>query len=59
MTNAARPKPSPEVRAMLAQFARVNREKYGENWPSVVAGQVAEKTAPVIAGLMKLRKDRA
>lgn len=43
---------------MLAEFTRVNREKYGENWPSIVAAQMAEKTSPLIAGLMKLRKDR-
>lgn len=59
MTITARPKPSPEVRAMLAEFARVNREKYGDNWPAVVAREMAETTAPVISALMKLRKDQA
>jgi hypothetical protein len=56
MTTATRPAPSPEVRAMLAEFARINRERYGENWKEIVAKQVAESTAPVLSALLKLRK---
>lgn len=58
MTAPTRPTPSPEVRAMLAEFVRLNREKYGENWKEIVAAEIAEKSALVIAGLTKLRKDR-
>jgi hypothetical protein len=59
MTDVSRPTPSPEVRAMLAEFARVNRERYGENWKEIVAKQVAESTAPVLSALLKLRKKPA
>lgn len=59
MTDMTRPKPSPEVRAMLAEFARINREKYGENWKEIVAKEIAERTAPVLSALLKLRKKPA
>ena len=52
-----RPTPTPQVRAMLAEFVRVNRERYGENWKEIVAAEMTAKTAPVLTALLKLRKD--
>jgi hypothetical protein len=54
--STSRPTPSPAVRAMLSEFVRINRERYGENWKEIVAKEMAAKTAPVLEALLKLRK---
>ena len=45
--------PSPELKALLAEFCRIQREKYGPDWKAVLAKEMADKTAPVVEGLLK------
>lgn len=48
--------PSPEVKAILREFFAKQREKYGENWKSILAAEMTEQTAPVINALLSLVK---
>ncbi|MGF7008105.1 hypothetical protein [Aminobacter sp. BE322] len=50
--------PSPEVKAILAEFVKKQRAKYGPDWKEKLAAEMAEKAAPVVTALLALR-DRA
>lgn len=50
------PTPSPEVRALVTKFVRIQRAKYGEDWPKHLAREMAEETAPVIRALFMLAR---
>lgn len=54
-----RAEPSEEVKAVIREFVRVQRERYGENWKDVLAAEMAAKTAPVVDMLLKLKKVRS
>ena len=47
--------PSPEVKSILKEFVRVQRDKHGPDWKRVVAADMAKKTTPVIEALLQLR----
>jgi hypothetical protein len=47
--------PSPEVKAMIGQFVRVQREKYGDDWKEKLSAEMAQQTAPFIERLLDLR----
>ncbi len=49
-------KPSPEVKAILSDFVRVNREKYGDDWKAILAKKMSEQSAPMLEAFLKLRK---
>lgn len=49
--------PSPEVKVILSDYVRRQREKYGENWKEIKAAEMAAQTAPVIHRLMSLVRD--
>lgn len=51
------PEPSPEVKAVLRSFVAIQREKYGDDWKTKLSAEMAAKTAPLIEGLLSLRKD--
>lgn len=42
------PEPSPEVRKLIGQWAKMQHEKYGENWKEILAKEMADKTAPLL-----------
>lgn len=44
--------PSPEVRAVLRKFCEVNEAKFGPDWKAKLAAQMAERSAPVVQGLI-------
>jgi hypothetical protein len=45
--------PSPEVKKVISEFVRVQREKYGEDWKAILAKEMAEKTAPFVQAFLK------
>lgn len=49
--------PSPEVKAVIRNFVAIQREKYGDDWKAKLSAEMAAKTAPLIEGLLSLRKD--
>lgn len=51
--------PSPEVRAVLREFCKIQREKYGPDWKRIFAKEMTEKTAPYIDAILKLGKRNA
>jgi hypothetical protein len=53
---ASRPEPSPEVKKIIGEFCRIQREKYGEDWKKILAKEMAAKTTPVLEALLKLQK---
>ncbi len=53
-----KPEPSPEVRAMMQEFVRINKEKYGPDWKNILAKQMAEKAVPVLSKLLELQKKK-
>ena len=52
------PDPSPEVKAILREFVRVKKEKYGDDWKKIVAGELADQTTPVLRALLRTKKQR-
>lgn len=50
--------PSPEVKAIIGEFCRIQREKYGPNWKRILAEEMAAKTAPVLQKFIELQKTR-
>lgn len=50
--------PSPEVKALLGEFCRIQREKHGEDWKRILAEEMAAKTAPVLQRFIELQKTR-
>lgn len=53
---AARPEPSPEVKKIIGEFVRVNREKYGDDWKKILAKEMADQSRPFLEALLKLQK---
>ena len=47
-----RPVPSPEVKALISQWVKMQRAKYGPNWKEIVAKEMVEKTAPMLCRLI-------
>jgi hypothetical protein len=54
-----RPEPSPEVRAILKEFCRLQREKYGPEWTRILAKEMAEKTAPYAHAILNMGRRNA
>lgn len=54
-----RPEPSPEVKKILGEFVRVNREKYGPNWKAILAKEMEEKSAPFLQALLGSRTQKS
>jgi hypothetical protein len=50
---------SPEVRTMLREFCKIQREKYGPDWKRILAKEMTEKTAPYVDAILKLSKRNA
>ena len=46
---------SPEVKDTIRAFVAAQRKKYGEDWKSKLAAEMAAKTAPVVERLLTLR----
>ncbi len=55
----APPKPTPEVKAILSEWVRIQRERHGENWKEIVAKDMAAKTAPTLERLMTVLRSGA
>lgn len=51
-----RKEPSPEVKKILGEFCRLQREKYGPDWKRVLAGEMAEQAKPGIEAILRLQK---
>ena len=51
-----RPEASPEVKAIIREFCRIQREKYGPDWKKILAKEMAGKSAPFIEAFLKLQK---
>lgn len=45
--------PSPEIKSILKEFVRINREKYGEDWKNILAKEISSKSVPFIDALLK------
>lgn len=58
MIKTDRPNLSPEAKAYIAEFVRIQREKYGEDWKKILAAEMAAKTAPVMEAFLKLQRTR-
>lgn len=52
------PEPSAEVKQVLSAFVRVQKEKYGDDWKSKLAKELAAKTTPIVVALLELRKPK-
>lgn len=48
--------PSPEVKAIIREFCRVNREKYGPDWKRIVAQQMAKASEPYVEAILNMGK---
>jgi hypothetical protein len=51
--------PSPEVKAIIREFCRVQRAKYGPDWKHILAKEMAEKSAPYVAAILNMSKRNA
>lgn len=49
--------PSPEVKVIISDFVRIQREKYGDDWKEKLSAEVAAGAAPFVNALLSLRKD--
>lgn len=52
MTEKPRPEPSPEVKAIIAEFVEVQKAKYGPDWKEKLSASMAAKSSPFIEGLL-------
>lgn len=43
-TSTSTTTPTAEVKAILKEFCKINKEKYGDNWKEILAKEMAEKT---------------
>jgi hypothetical protein len=50
-----RTEPSPEVKKILGEFCRIQREKYGDDWKAIPAKEMSAKTTPFLQALLKLQ----
>jgi len=48
--------PSPELKALIKEFCQIQREKYGPDWKAILAKEMADKSAPVVEGLLKVMR---
>lgn len=44
--------PSPEVKRLIGEYVRIQKEKYGSDWKRIKAAKMAADTAPVVQKLM-------
>ena len=51
--------PSPEVKALLKEWCRVEREKYGPDWKKIVAKQMADASMPYVNAILQMGKKNA
>ena len=58
MIKTDRPNLSPEAKAMIGKFVRIQEEKYGPDWKNKLAAEMAAKTAPVLEAFIRLQKTR-
>ncbi|UGY23752.1 hypothetical protein HU675_0038365 [Bradyrhizobium septentrionale] len=58
MSDRPRPEPSPEVKAIIAEFVAIQKAKYGPDWKKKLSAEMAAKSAPFIDALLAAhRKD--
>lgn len=48
--------PSPEVRAVIGEFVRVQEAKYGRDWKKILAKEMADQSRPFLEALLKQQK---
>jgi hypothetical protein len=48
--------PSPEVKAMIREWVRLNEAKYGPDWKKKLAEEMTAKSMPAINALLALQK---
>ena len=51
--------PSPEVRKILKDFCSIQEEKYGPEWKTILAKEMAEKSTPFLNALLDARGTKA
>jgi hypothetical protein len=49
-------KPSPEVRALIREFCKIQEAKYGPDWKKKLAAEMAEQSRPFLAALLQNRQ---
>ncbi|UGY15147.1 hypothetical protein HAP48_0042585 [Bradyrhizobium septentrionale] len=58
MSEAPRPEPSDEVKAILREFVAIQKAKYGPDWKKKLSAEMAAKSRPFIDALLAAhRKD--
>lgn len=45
--------PSPEVKAAVREWVKMQQEKYGPDWKRILAEEMTRKTAPFLGALLK------
>jgi len=50
------PEGSPEVKKILGEFCRIQREKYGSDWKAILAKEMVDKSRPFLEALLKSQK---
>lgn len=48
--------PSPEVKAIIGEFCRIQREKYGPDWKRILAEEMAAQTRPFLEKVLAAQK---
>lgn len=51
--------PSPEVKALIKEFCRVEREKHGPEWKKILAKQMAKASEPYVKAILNMGKKNA
>ncbi|WP_439398690.1 hypothetical protein ACRQ5Q_15085 [Bradyrhizobium sp. PMVTL-01] len=46
------------MKALIGEFCRIQREKYGPDWKRILAEEMAAKSTPVLQKLIELQKTR-
>lgn len=54
-----KPEPSPEVRAVISEFCKVQRAKYGPDWKKILAREMADASRPYVEAILKMGKRNA
>jgi hypothetical protein len=49
-----RAEPSAEVKKILGEFCRIQRDKYGPDWKKILAKEMADQSRPFLEALVAL-----
>lgn len=51
--------PSPEAKAAVREFCKLQREKYGPEWKKILAAEMAKASEPYVKAILNMGKRNA